>query len=224
MSGIRLRLLVFAVVVASALFQSGWAAAQAPTLAGETFTAFNIQSPLTPDQPGEVSVRARCDLTGNSMIHFEASGVATGPYPGTFEEKGHYKIGPQTFPGGDFPSGPLISFHSVFRIESEEGIVHGTKRMDAGPVGRCFEFQNMDFGLGGLGFLLGADGHFVFGDALEATYKATIHTTEGTFHDSGVTRAIVQEVDATGILRESGTETRLVEGQFIEQFGTPAEP
>jgi opacity protein-like surface antigen len=191
-------------------------------LTGERFSAIDIQSPLAPDQPGTVSVRAQCDLTGTSKLSFEASGIATGPYPGTFTENGVFKIGPQQFPSpGTFPDGPVLSFRSTFSIDSPNGIVRGTKSMDLGPVGRCYDFSGIDIGLGGVGFLLNADGHFVFGDALNAEYRATIKPEGGsTFQDQGTSRTIVQEVDATGTLRDVGTTTRLVEIQFFEEFGS----
>src|SRR5918996_3161248 len=114
-------------MLAVAVATSGWgvfasaASAAPPTLTGETFTA-------APD------ITATCNPNGTSTVTFNASGVATGPYPGTFTEVGVATIGPQVLsPGGGQSVGTLLAFDAVFTIESPLGNVIGTKAL-AYPV------------------------------------------------------------------------------------------
>src|SRR5438309_189442 len=81
------------------------------TLTGEELTA-------TPD------ITTNCNPNGTSTVMFSASGVATGPYPGTFTEVGTATIGPQTVsPSGGSSLGTLLTFDAVFTIQSPTGDV-----------------------------------------------------------------------------------------------------
>src|SRR5207244_8774116 len=92
-----------------------------PTLTGEELIA-------APD------VTTNCNPNGTSTVTFRASGVATGPYPGTFSEAGTATIGPQTLsPGGGQSIGTLLTFAALFTIQSAVGDVAGAKRL-AFPV------------------------------------------------------------------------------------------
>jgi len=57
-------------------------------------------------------------LNGTSAFDFHATGTASGPYRGTFEESGHVVIGPQAHqePGAPFPDAGWISISSTFTI------------------------------------------------------------------------------------------------------------
>src|SRR5207237_7398906 len=82
-----------------------------PTLTGEHLFA-------APD------VTTNCNPNGTSTVTFSASGVATGPYPGTFTEVGTATIGPQTqTPGQGQSIGTLLTFDAVFTIQSPVGDV-----------------------------------------------------------------------------------------------------
>jgi hypothetical protein len=63
-----------------------------------------------------------CDPQGTSTVNFTTSGVATGPYAGTFSATGSFTLGPQNQPGfyvSDFLSvGNLTSFSESLIINS----------------------------------------------------------------------------------------------------------
>jgi hypothetical protein len=82
---------------------------------------------------GTLEVTATCDTNGTSTITFKASGVATGPYPGTFTETGTATVGPQTQnPAPDEAFiGPLVTFDAVFTITSGDIQITGTKELMA---------------------------------------------------------------------------------------------
>src|SRR6266516_787404 len=106
------------------------AAVGPPTLTGEEF--------LDPSP----NITASCDVNGTSTISFSSSGVAAGPYPGTFTEVGTATLGPQSFDVNGTPNGFLLSFDAVFTINSSVGNVTGTKTFStsvANPlaVGQC---------------------------------------------------------------------------------------
>ena len=95
-----------------------------PTLSGEQF--------LDPAP----TISASCDVNDTSTISFSSSGVATGPYPGTYSEVGTATLGPQTFDGNGTPTGFLFSFDAVFTIHSVTGDVTGTKTFSTSVVTR----------------------------------------------------------------------------------------
>ena len=76
-----------------------------------------------------------CDPTQVSTIGYAASGVATGPYPGTFTVQGTVTIEPQTQPGPrpGTVAGPLASLSETFTIVSALGNVTGTKSLPLRP-------------------------------------------------------------------------------------------
>src|SRR3954454_888459 len=85
-----------------------------------------------------------CDPSQVSTVDYTASGVATGPYPGTFTAQGTVTIAPQTQPGPrpGTVAGPLASLSETFTIDSALGTVTGTKSLPltgpgAGDVGSC---------------------------------------------------------------------------------------
>jgi len=126
-----------------------------PTLTNESFE-------------GVPTVTINCNPTGKSSGSFEVSGVAAGPYPGTFHEEGTFSFGPQT------PQVPAedLTFEATFTINSLTGRVTGTKRVlfpNTGPVAFCAP--------------AGANSSGTV--AHNTVYEATITTPTGTFTDRG---------------------------------------
>src|SRR2546423_11785824 len=97
-----------------------------PTLQGELLAT-----------TGELFDRgASCNPSGTTTQSFHWTGVASGPYPGTFVEDGTLTIGPQTGIGAGrfgFQLGPVLSFDATFTIDSAAGAVTGAKQLIA-PV------------------------------------------------------------------------------------------
>jgi hypothetical protein len=140
-----------------------------PTLTGEFLSSLTAASITS----------GNCDPAGNSSSTFEISGVAAGPYPGTFTETGSVTIGPQIeeFVPGQF-RGPITVFQAHFLITSAVGTVEGDKTLvldSPANVGVCI----------GLSGVLQAEQVI----ASDLTYTATITTTDGTFTDRGSTFA-----------------------------------
>lgn len=117
--------------------------------------------------PGTSVVTGNCNLVGPSTFHFVVTGVAVGPYPGTFREEGDFTL--------SSPISPVATFEAEFTITSPQGVVTvtGTKTLEGVPtpgLGICGEFA---FG--------GLHPHAVDIET-PVRYTATI---EGTATDSG---------------------------------------
>jgi hypothetical protein len=131
-------------------------------------------------------VEHECDPGGTSTIHFSVTGIATGPYPGTFEETGTVTIGPQTSVGTGtfgFDTGSVLSFESSFTIFSGDTTITGTKRLARVPVvafGTCADFEHLD-----IGGLTDAEGNLSEFTA-HVRYHASIHSPTGTTTDEGI--------------------------------------
>jgi hypothetical protein len=131
------------------------AQAQAVSLTGETLTSLpgaggggvpvtDIQGTctrtvvLTGDAPGSES----------SSFEYSVSGVAAGPYPGTFTETGSFTLGPidEEFIPGQF-RGNITDFEAEYTITSELGTIQGTKSLDPGrtSLGACFNYGTAPF-------------------------------------------------------------------------------
>lgn len=97
---------------------------KAKSLNGESFNSPSVQI-----------ANIRCNLSGSSTFDFSASGEASGPYPGTFEERGTVVIGPQTHTegqssGAPFPDAAWTSINATFTITASDGSkISGTKRL-----------------------------------------------------------------------------------------------
>ncbi len=186
-----------ALVLAIAAFFASAARAQMPppTLSGEHFV-------------GVPDVTTDCNPDGTSRVTFSVSGVATGPYPGTFTEVGSATIGPQTLsPGGGQSIGTLLTFDAVFTIGSPVGDVMGTKTL-AFPVtnpatqvaiGQCNTFQNVEL-------------EDVI-DRFTVRYEAQITTVEGDFADRGLVPLV-----AVQRIRVLEDPIRITFDSFIEDF------
>lgn len=175
---------------------SATAADLPPTLMGEQL---NDPTPtLTVD----------CHPDGTSTISFEAEGVATGPYPGSFTETGTATIGPQPLdPDGFNRRGPLIDFEATFAIDSSVGQVVGTKKFtgytDPGTqvaVGQCYSTTP-----NGVGYFRTAIARYTVG------YEATITTGDGRFVDRGVVPLFATQY-------QTNDRNEVTFQEFIENF------
>jgi hypothetical protein len=108
---------VFACSLALSLVAEA-AAQTPPSLLGETFSWL----PKTSD-----TLTANCNQFGTSTLTWSTSGIAIGPYPGTFTTSGTATFGPVS----GFPTG----FSESFRIDSPIATVHGqTTNTDDAPA------------------------------------------------------------------------------------------
>jgi hypothetical protein len=146
-----------------------------PVLTGEIFAI---------SQP---HVRANCDPSGTSTITFRTSGVAVGPYPGTYMESGTVTLGPQTGAAGfvnGYPTGLITSVNVNFAVNSPIGQVSGTKSLPAQTVS--------DFGI--CQSSLPGTFYEVCSCASTLAYTATIDAGGATYQDQGVAGLILDQV------------------------------
>ena len=159
-------------VVAQAGHASATSAPTTPSLTGETLTS--PAGGVTPNRP-------HCNPDGTGYITFDASGVAAGPYSGTFRELGAVVI---TLQDGLY----YENFFAAFTIKSvtPKATIKGTKA----------EIPPQTFppapGLACLDYPIPAPGGYTtIGNATPNVYQATIRTDgrEGgnTYRDKGVT-------------------------------------
>jgi hypothetical protein len=179
------------------------AQAQAVSLTGETLTS------LPPASAEGTCARSATDTgpsTGTSTYTYEISGVAAGPYPGTFTETGSFTIGPidEEFLPGQF-RGDLLSFEAEFTITGANGTVEGTKTLATGfNVGVCQHF----------GFIGQPDQSAGQTAAHALTYTATITLPDGSqYTDTGTSRATFNYCTSSGL--GCGTSSS---NQFTESF------
>jgi hypothetical protein len=139
-----------------------------------------------------VEVQATCNPEGVSTINYSTSGVAFGPYFGTYTETGTVKIGPhelERFFSG-FQAGPLIHVEARFKIFSASGFVTGTKSLLADPddaVGACYDVTESERFV-----LLCACGRF------SLSYDAVISSELGLFRDEGKSGFVLEDVTVFG--------------------------
>jgi hypothetical protein len=112
---------------------------------------------------------------GGTTFEFSASGIATGPYPGTFTETGTVTIGPAS--GTDLFNASVVAFEAAFRIDSVlDGNpieVTGTKRLAFVGTGHCADVPVGDPFLSSRIAIV------------QATYEARIRTSRGVYFDRG---------------------------------------
>jgi hypothetical protein len=145
------------------------AATPPATLTGETFSSSG--------GPGGAS------CIGGGTFSFTASGVATGPYTGTFTESGTGTL--TDFPGSS--QSFFTAFSATFTIYSPSGavLVTGSKTLDTSVPNTsdaCYNQLNA-----------------VIASGIPTTYGATIDTPAGNYHDQGTS--------AVGNLRSGPTPT-----------------
>jgi hypothetical protein len=176
------------------------ASAAVASLTGETLITSEAGDPGTSELSGT------CDPLGTSTFTFRVTGVAVGPYAGTFVEEGTFTVGPAL-------SGFLVqSFASTFTITSAAGTVTGAKTLT-----------------GATSIGTGPCGAFAFGGTeaqavdlqTNLTYTAQITTPTGTATDSGNSFLNYDETQLRGeaaggngfSFTETFTSTSLVPGE-----------
>ena len=152
---------------------------QPPTLEGETLVAF----------PGS-RFEGECDPNATSTFSVRVSGVAVGPYPGTFEETVTVTVGPQTGPPIPIFSSSFLAFNSGaatatarFTIFSGETVVRGTKEFTVGNA-VCADLEGVD--VPPFFDITSGETHQFMGSG---SYEAVIQTPDGSFTDSGTASA-----------------------------------
>lgn len=146
----KIRSVVAVMIAALAL-----AAPAQAQLTGETLTGVpEVDWDCNPDRSGSAT--------------FDVTGVAEGPYPGTFEETGRFDFRSHVRnpAGGGFLISAISDFRARFSIDSVAGDVVGVKAKSypqgSEPFGECPFFM-----------------------LSEGDYDAIIRTEDGTFRDSG---------------------------------------
>jgi hypothetical protein len=185
--------------IAMALLAAAPAVAQAPpTLSGEIFTTHTAF-----DEPTAGTCVTDPD-TGNTTFSMSFTGIAVGPYSGTYTEDITATIGPAgpPIPIGPFPdanpdalpglgdssvgAGQLLTLTANFTINSPSGTVVGQKVLsavvpaDQTHAGACAVLDPS--------VPPGASGGYRDVRAFDLTYSATITTPDGQFHDEGTSR------------------------------------
>ena len=160
------------------------------------------------------SVNAHCNLDRSSHIQFQASGIATGPFPGTFVERGEITISPQLAPTTG-NTGFVTNFAGSFRIDSPatDSFVTGTIDeilVGGKPDAACQDLENVD-----VGTLIGVSGTVRRVNSITVEYNATIHTPDGARDDQGRVSTTLAEQHLTFTLRG---EPAQVDQNLFRQF------
>lgn len=169
-------LVVGAIVVAS---PAGAVTAMPPSLVGEQLFAGLDSS----GGRGTFMTNFTCNADQSGQITFSASGVAVGPYPGTFVESGSLTIGPGTLPG----AGPVATLTTDFEISSGTTLITGHKTVLVASTnqGACATFGD-----------LGSDVFFVS----QVSYTATITlSSTSAFQDTGSGSVVGHNALAGGV-------------------------
>ena len=200
-------LIVIAAVIAAV--PASAAAQTAPSLDLEQLWAGD-STPGSPDTTQTtVEVQSECNPNGTSTITYEASGVAVGPYPGTFHETGTI-TGVSGNPFFAIP-GQILTFEAEFTIDSPVGQVEGTKSgpLAGGPttIFNCVDLLNPNGG---------GDLFSLQSSSVPESYEATITTPAGTSSDSGrgVTTVTFNQA------RNPAGEVYLTQKGFYEEFSS----
>jgi hypothetical protein len=210
------RFMLFAAILAAFALAAQPAGADDPstaTLAGEEMLVQDVTLTTLDCDPAQVST-----------VGYMASGVATGPYPGTFTVQGTVTIEPQTLPGPrtGTVAGPLQSLSETFTINSALGTVTGTKSLPstgatASDIGSC---QHVT------GFatdpVTDATGTVV--DVFsQPVYTATIQDTSGTTEVTGDASLSFTELNLHGMCMLVECDFRLAAFDQFFLTSTPTE-
>jgi hypothetical protein len=203
-----MRRFVFASALLAALVVAASASALPSTLTSEVFVA----DQLVPSG-GTVKVTASCNAAGTSTISYFASGIASGPYPGTFTETGTATIGPLTFPQfvNGFQFGLLTNLDAFFTIDSIAGQVTGTKSLvlPSTVLGLCYDspgtFREICCRPTGFGL----------------HYEAAIETGGAFFGDTGDSGISLTDCDSAGNPLGCGAAARVFNEAFRSSLLTP---
>lgn len=140
---------------------------------------YAAKSSLTDISRGTLAISGECTPTAGETftLTYEASGISTGPYFGTFTETGTVTVALTTHysqPGSNSATGIVVSWDAEFEIDSDVGDVTGTKTLAPTAIayGYC---QHNDTGQKYWG-----------ARAPNLSYEATIRpATGGVFTDQG---------------------------------------
>jgi hypothetical protein len=127
---VKLLSLAAACTAACVFAATGEAQTVAPTLTGETL----LSGVFAGGTGSTVVTSENCNPTGTSSFSYRSTGIATGPYPGTYVEEGTVTIGPQIFPGTP-DTGVVTGWTASYTITSATGNVTGTKTLTPPPPG-----------------------------------------------------------------------------------------
>ena len=190
----KISVLFAAIVAASLLAMAGPLASPGntqqadpppPTLMGETLEATTLTGVYGPDQgPGEFTVTSVTCSEDERTLTYTAHGPAEGPYPGTYEETGTFKLGDPAVFGPRTLESFEVNFKIAALIGNEPYTVTGTKRSIAPSYDAasniCFTPE------------YGSEEEEIFAaiaDTPTTSYEATIETPSGSrFRDRGNTR------------------------------------
>jgi len=141
----------------------------------------DLEAPATPELPHEPR-RVVVDVEAPVPLGVRAEGPAAGPYPGTFEETGTFKLGEPITSDPRFRR--VESFQAEFTIVSPAGRVTGTKELVLAPTTPLRSDAAC-----GVGFPTASGTRLLdFAQAIVPEgirYEATIETPSGTFRDQG---------------------------------------
>jgi hypothetical protein len=151
-------------------------------LTGETLSAAEVGELGVPT--GTSTVSGTCNPLGTSVFDFTVTGIASGPYPGTFTETGTITLG---------PLGP-VSFTSDFKIFAPDG----TLTVDGSKVRVGFEAPPPFVGLCTTVPLPPDNADAIHFEGT-VSYEATITTPAGSRMDSGESRVDFQDTQVRGV-------------------------
>jgi Thrombospondin type 3 repeat len=169
-----------------------------PSLAGETLGAnvgfgdhtFTLSAPVC--GPG-------------ATFTFSATGTASGPYPGTFEESGTGTLGALLGDFGNLDTYEIADFSAAFTVSSPAGDVSGTKQGPTAPASLANNESVFLCDENGL-----ADGMDDNAAAnVRMAYDAVIEPGTGAFRDTGDSRFTGRNAGASGGRAKGMTETFL---------------
>jgi hypothetical protein len=201
---------VAALAAALLAFAAPAASAAPPTLTGEQFYSYGSPSAPFP-LPTTYGCTDNPDGTADVSWRLASQPTTSGPYDGTFSERGQMHVGPPV--AQDNPYRDVLSLGAEFTIESSAGQVSGTKRLTA-PVADS-------------AVVLCSSNEFIVdttGSSLALAYSATITTPQGVFADRGRATHSFQDMGpnpaAFTELRESFTSSlQASEQQHSVLFG-----
>ena len=181
------------------------------------------RKPLTGEEMlvQDATVDFNCDPTSISTVTWSASGIATGPYPGTFTVQGSAMIGPQTSPGPrpGTMAGGLLNLHETFTVVSPLGTITGVKertRPTPSDLGTCQQVTGFS-----VGPVVGAQGSVVEIFS-QPRYVARIREPAGNFHDRGDALFNLTELDLDGTC--AGEPCHFRQAAFDQFFMSSAPP
>ena len=170
------RFLIGAALAAGLLMGAGGtanAATPPPALDGEAFSASDaVDDPTGAQFP---FILGQCGNWDFSTPTFDISGQASGPFPGSFDERGSITYSSDAPSNNPWGQGPVLTFSSTFTITASDGVtvsaVGTTSLVPNGDLAVCFG------GAGGGGVNIGP---------FLTHYTATITNPDGTStQDSG---------------------------------------